>query len=78
MMVGDRLTLLVAVPAMGCASPGFKLTNTGRGFPVARLRVEPDNRGRRKEEDAIALAKAESKRNRKAMKRLAAVAVARG
>jgi len=36
-------------------------------------RKEPDNRGRRAEKDAIALAKAEAKRQRKAAKRAAKV-----
>lgn len=34
-------------------------------------RQEPDNRGRRSEKDAIALAKAEAKRKRRAAKRVA-------
>jgi len=41
-----------------------------RRYAVWPPRQEPDNRGRRAEKDAIALAKAEAKRQRKAAKRL--------
>ena len=42
-----------------------------RRYAVWPPRQEPDNRGRRAEKDAIALAKAEAKRQRKAAKRAA-------
>ena len=66
----------LAVAAMLAMAAGV----VGPGFPITRRRgddatlwpspQEPDDRGRRAEKDAKALAKAEAKRQRKAAKRI--------
>ena len=69
-MIGGRYTGLMAM--------ALALAATGQGFPEIggkddpfERRKEPENRGRRAEKDAAALAKAEAKRRRKAEKRAA-------
>lgn len=79
---GGRSSLALAAMLAMTASAGV----VGSEFPITRRRgdddrryaiwpprQEPDNRGRRAEKDAIALAKAEAKRQRKAAKRAAKV-----
>lgn len=71
----------MALAAMLAMTAGVGVVGTE--FPITRRRdddgplwppkQEPDNRGRRAEKDAIALAKAEAKRQRKAAKRRAEV-----
>ena len=62
-------TLLMAAVAGLIGSSGLPIIG-GKDDPFER-RQEPENRGRRAEKDAIALAKAEAKRLRKAEKRAA-------
>ena len=68
----------LALAAMLAMTAGVGVV--GAEFPITRRRddgsslwpprQEPDNRGRRAEKDALALAKAEAKRQRRAAKRL--------
>jgi hypothetical protein len=67
--------MLAMTAGMGVVGSDFPITRR-RGDDGPRLREPtqpPDNRGRRAEKDAIALAKAEEKRKRKAAKRAAKV-----
>lgn len=63
----------MAALAMAAAMPGLTVLEVRRNReddPLWPMKPDPDNRGRRAEKDAIALAKAEAKRQRKAAKRL--------
>ena len=63
----------MAALAMTAAMPGLPVLEVRRNReddPLWPMKPDPDNRGRRAEKDAIALAKAEAKRQRKAAKRL--------
>jgi len=69
----SRAGLLMAALAMTAAIPGLPVLEVRRSReddPLWPMKPDPDNRGRRAEKDAIALAKAEAKRQRKAAKRL--------
>ncbi len=78
-MRGRSSLALAAMLAMtagaGVAGAGFPITarSDDRRYAVWPPRNEPDDRGRRSEKDAIALAKAEAKRQRRAAKRAAKV-----
>ena len=66
----------MAALAMTAAMPGMPVLEVRRRSedePLWPMKPDPDNRGRRAEKDAIALAKAEAKRQRKAAKRRAEV-----
>lgn len=70
---GGRSSLaLAAMLAMTASLPTVQ-AGTRREVDWWGDRKEPDNRGRRAEKDAIALEKAEAKRQRKAAKRAAKV-----
>lgn len=73
-MRNNKLALLMAALAMADgAGTTFALSpRKAEGLRFGVPRTEPENRGRRAEKDAAALAKAEAKRRRKAAKRLAA------
>lgn len=64
---------IAAALALAAASLPVVQVGTRREVDWWSDRKEPDNRGRRAEKDAIALAKAEAKRQRKAAKRAAKV-----
>ena len=79
---GGRSSLALAAMLAMTASAGVvgselpitrRSGDDDRRYAVWPPRREPDNRGRRAEKDAIALAKAEAKRQRKAAKRAAKV-----
>ena len=64
-MLRNKGMMIAAVLAgLGAVSRG------DRTYTATDPHQEPDNRGRRAEKDAIALAKAEEKRRRRAAKRL--------
>ena len=66
--------MLAMTAGIGVVGSEFPITRRRDDFPPLRgPRQEPDNRGRRAEKDAAALAKAEAKRQRKAAKRAAKV-----
>lgn len=72
----SKAGLLMAALAMTAAMPGLPVLEVRRNReddPLWPMKPDPDNRGRRAEKDAIALAKAEAKRQRRAAKRLAEV-----
>jgi hypothetical protein len=69
MIVNGRAGLLVA--ALLAASGGMAIPKIGSRDDPFERREEPDNRGRRSEKDAISLAKAQAKRERRAAKRIA-------
>jgi hypothetical protein len=69
MILGKHVGLLAAVA--GLLSSGSHFPVIGSSNDSFERRQEPENRGRRAEKDAIALAKAEAKRRRKAEKRAA-------
>lgn len=73
----SRGLALAAAMAMASATSGLPLVaRRERRGEIGVLREpaqEPENRGRRAEKDAIALAKAETKRQRRAAKRQAEV-----
>lgn len=64
--------MLAMTAGAGVAGAGFPITarSDDRRYAVWPPRNEPYNSGRRAEKDAIARAKAEAKRQRKAAKRL--------
>lgn len=64
----NRSLALAAILAMTASLPAVQV-GTRREVDLWGDREEPDNRGRRAEKDASALAKAEAKRQRKAAKR---------
>lgn len=75
---GQRVAVIGAGPsglaiaaALAMAQTGIPIEFhvTGRAPVEFPVRQQPDNRGRRAEKDAAALAKAEAKRQRKAQKR---------
>ena len=68
----SRSLALAAMLAMTACIPTVQ-AGTRREVDWWGDRKEPDNRGRRAEKDAAALAKAEAKRQRKAAKRAAKV-----
>ncbi len=61
---------ILASGAVRSVVPVFPVTRRRDDDPLRVPGIEPDNRGRRAEKDAIALAKAEAKRQRKAAKRV--------
>ena len=70
--VGRSGLTLAAMLAMTAAMPGLPVLELRRrrdDGPLWPMKPPPDDRGRRTEKDAIALAKAEAKRQRKAAKR---------
>lgn len=67
-MRGRSSLALAAILAMTASLPTVQV-GTRREIDWWGDRKEPDNRGRRAEKDAAALAKAEAKRQRKAAKR---------
>lgn len=71
---GSKAALLLTTAlAMTAAMPGlpvFEVRRRSEDEPLWPKKPEPDNRGRRAEKDALALAKAEAKRQRKAAKRV--------
>ena len=72
MMGSGARFLISALVAMTSANPGFPVFEVRRRSedePLWPMKPNPDSRGRRAEKDAIALAKAEAKRQRKAEKR---------
>ena len=75
---GGRSSLaLAAILAMTASLPTVQV-GTRREVDLWGDRKEPDNRGRRAEKDAAALAKAEAKRQRKAAKRSGKVGSSKG
>jgi len=62
--------LMASMTAIAAAPVIPAVTDSDRRYAVWPLKQEPDNRGRRAEKDALALAKAETKRQRRAAKRL--------
>lgn len=73
-MIRGKAGLLVAALAMAATTPGMQVfevrRRSGDDGPMWPPTQEPDNRGRRAEKDALALAKAEAKRQRRAAKRI--------
>lgn len=74
-MRGRSSMLLAAALALAASTPGLPVLPINRtrdeDDPLRVPGREPDNLGRRAEKDAIALAKAQAKRERKAAKRAA-------
>ena len=69
----SRAGLLMAALAMTAAMPGLPVLEVRKlreDEPLWPMKPDPDDRGRRAEKDAIALAKAEAKRQRRAAKRI--------
>jgi len=77
-MLRSKVGLLVAALAMTAAMPALPALEVRRRSedePLWPMKPDPDNRGRRSEKDAAALAKAEAKRQRKSAKRVGKVGV---
>ena len=68
--VGNGRLALAAALAVAASNLPIVQVGSRREVDWWGDRKEPENRGRRAEKDAIALAKAEAKRKRKAAKRL--------